>query len=957
MTKSLISKLHLKQRLYSHRMCKGASLENHLSIFKEIVSDLETLEVKYDEEDLGLILLCSFPASYTTFRDTILYSHDTLTIDEVYDELFFKKKIKHLVNGSKTQEDGLIVQGRTRERNSGVGDRFRSKSKNRKKTCNYCKKKGHIKSEYWKVQNKEKRESPKSKEIQPEKFGEASLVKDGGSDGELLVVSDGNSKPYEDWILDLTCTFHMCRNRDWFIAYETVSKCIVLMENNTPCKIDGIGTIRIKMFDGVVRTLGDVRYVPDLKRNLISLSTLDLSGYRYTGEGGVLKKSWIFFLKQKNDVLHTFKEWKIIIKKQTGKQVKRLQIDNGLEFCSNKFNALCKSEEIMRHLTVRHTPQQNGVAERMNKTIMKKVRCMLSSAGLSKSFWVEAAFTTCLLINLSPSVAIDKKTPQEVWSSTLDSYSDLRIFGCPAYADVDNEKLEPRSAKCLFMGYKPGVKSYKLCQEIQNDPISSSPPVASQFSIAKDRPRRDIRHHQKYVEADLVAYALSVAEGINFGEDPSSYSEAVSCDDSGRWMIVMQEKMESLHKNGTWDLVRLPKDKKVVCCKWVFKKKEGTSGVEDARYKARLVAKSYNQVPGIDFTDVFCPVVKHNSIRALLGIVAMHNLELEQLDVKDAFLHGELEEYIYMQQPEGFVVSGKEDYVCLLKKSLYGLKQLPRQCYKRFESFMTSHMFQRSNYDSCVYFKEVSNGSFVYLLLYIDDMLIAAKDMREIIKVKAQLSKEFNMKNLGAAKKIISMEIPKDRDNSKLYLSQKRYIEKVLHRFNMQNAKPVSTPLAAHFKLSATLSPKIDDECDYMSRVPYSSVVGSLMYAMVYSQSDLSYVVSAVSRYMANPGKEHWKAVQWIFRYLHGSANVYLQFGQNRDGLIGYVDSGFIGDHDKRSLAGYVFTIGGCAICWKATLQTTVALSTTEAEYMAITEAFKEAIWLKGLFGALSKDL
>ncbi|PHU02409.1 Retrovirus-related Pol polyprotein from transposon TNT 1-94 [Capsicum chinense] len=176
-------------------------------------------------------------------------------------------------------------------------------------------------------------------------------------------------------------------------------------------------------------------------------------------------------------------------------------------------------------------------------------------------------------------------------------------------------------------------------------------------------------------------------------------------------------------------------------------------------------------------------------------------------------------------------------------------------------------------------------------------------------------------------------------------------------RFNMQNAKPVSTPLVTHFKLSATLSPKIDDECDYMSRVPYSSAVGSLMYAMVYSQSDLSYVVSAVSRYMVNPGKEHWKAVQRIFRYLHGSANVYLQFGQNRDGLIGYVDSGFAGDHDKRSLAGYVFTIGGCAISWKATLQTTVALSTTEAEYMAITEAFKEAIWLKGLFGELSKDL
>ncbi|KAG8474589.1 hypothetical protein CXB51_031229 [Gossypium anomalum] len=389
--------------------------------------------------------------------------------------------------------------------------------------------------------------------------------------------------------------------------------------------------------------------------------------------------------------------------------------------------------------------------------------------------------------------------------------------------------------------------------------------------------------------------------------------------------------MESLHKNKTWDLVKLPKGKKTVRCKWVFKKKEGTPGVEEPKYKARLVAKGYSQVPGVDFTDVFSPVVKHSSIRALLGIVAMHDLELEQLDVKTAFLHGELEEDIYMQQPEGFTVSEKEDYVCLLKKSLYGLKQSPRQWYKRFDSFMTSHDFKRSSFDSCVYFKKNNDGSFVYLLLYVDDMLIAAKDKGEIRKVKAQLSEEFEMKDWDQQKNTW---------------------------FNMRSAKPVSTPLAAHFRLSSALSPQSDDEIEYMSHVPYSSAVGSLMYAMVCSRPDLSYAVSAVSRYMANPGKEHWKAVQWILRYLRGTTDVCLQFGRIEDGVIGYVDADFGGDLDRRrSLTGYVFTIGGCAISWKATLQTTVALSTTEAEYMAITEACKEAIWLKGLFSELNEDL
>ncbi|KAG8472509.1 hypothetical protein CXB51_035268 [Gossypium anomalum] len=371
--------------------------------------------------------------------------------------------------------------------------------------------------------------------------------------------------------------------------------------------------------------------------------------------------------------------------------------------------------------------------------------------------------------------------------------------------------------------------------------------------------------------------------------------------------------MESLHKNRTWDLVKLPKGKKVVRCKWVFKKKEGTPGVEEPRYKARLVAKGYSQIPKVDFTDVFSPVVKHSLIRALLGIVAMHDLELEQLDVKTAFLHGELEEGIYMQQPEGFIVLEKENYVCLLKKSLYGLKQSPRQWYKRFDSFMTSHDFKKSSFDSCVYFKKNIDGSFVYLLLYVDDMLIAAKDKGEIRKVKAQLSEEFEMKDLELVKKILGMEILRDRKISKLYLSQKGYIKKVLCRFNMQSAKPVSTPLTTYFRLSSALSPQSDDEIEYMSHVPYSSVVGSLMYAM---------------------------------------------FGRTRDGVIGYVDANFAGDLDRRrSLTGYVFTIGSCAISWKATLQTTVTLSTTEAEYMVITEACKEAIWLKGLFSELNEDL
>src|SRR4051812_18577006 len=490
--------------------------------------------------------------------------------------------------------------------------------------------------------------------------------------------------------------------------------------------------------------------------------------------------------------------------------------------------------------------------------------------------------------------------------------------------------------------------------------VQHSPPVLQQQirTIAVDRARRNTAAPKHLVEeCDIVHYAFSCAEQVENNHEPSTYTKAVVSGDREKWIFAMQEEMQSHDKNGTWDIVCLPKQKKPVRCKWIFKRKEGLSPNEPPRYKARLVAKGFSQIPGVDYNDVFSPVVKHSSIRTFFGIVAMHNLELEQLDVKTAFLHGELDEEIYMEQPEGFIEPGKEAFVCKLKKSLYGLKQSPRQWYKRFDSFMMLNEFKRSDFDSCVYIKFV-DGSPIYLLLYVDDMLISAKSKKQITALKAQLSSEFDMKDLGAAKKILGMEISRDRDSGLLFLSQQNYIQKVLHRFNMHDAKSVNTPIATHFKLSSNDCPSTDEDYEYMSRVPYSSVVGSLMYAMVCSRPDLSFAMSLVGRFMANPGKEHWKVVQWIFRYLRGTSGAYLKFGRTNEGFVGYVDSDFASsDLDKRrSLTGYVFTIGGCAVSWRATLQPIVAQSSTEAEYMAIAEACRESVWLKGLYAELCGD-
>ncbi|KAG8473091.1 hypothetical protein CXB51_035032 [Gossypium anomalum] len=550
MSKTLTRKLHMKQRLYAHRLEEGASVHEYLTVFKEILSNLEAMEVQYDKEDLGLILLCSLPPSYSTFRDTILYSRESLIVDKVYDSLTSYDKMKHLVVKPDSQGESLIARGRqdrntdndrgrTQERNPRGKSKGRSKCSNRRKTCNFCKKKGYIKSECYKLQNKIKSEASNQKGKQPKNSGEADVVED-YSDGELLVTSINDSKVSKVWILDSGCTFHMSPNRDWFTTYEIVSEGVILMGNNSSCKIAGVETIKVKMFYGVVRILSDVRHVPELKINLISLSTLDSKGYRYTAESGVLKifKAVASSSLSDDDIT---KIWHMRLGHIS---------ENGMVELSKRglLDGLCKLEGIVRYLTIRHTPQQNGVAERMNRTIMEKVRYMLSNANLPKSFWAEATSTACFLINRSPSVAIEKKTPQEVWSGNPANYSDLKIFGCPTYAHVDNGQLEPRSIKCVFLGYKAGVKGYKLWRpekrkivehhintestlqastKIENR-VASSP----QYSIAKNRTRREIKPPKKYVEADLVAYALNVAEDIDANHKPSNYSEAISCEDS-----------------------------------------------------------------------------------------------------------------------------------------------------------------------------------------------------------------------------------------------------------------------------------------------------------------------------------------------------------------------------------------------------------------------------------------
>ena len=307
-----------------------------------------------------------------------------------------------------------------------------------------------------------------------------------------------------------------------------------------------------------------------------------------------------------------------------------------------------------------------------------------------------------------------------------------------------------------------------------------------------------------------------------------------------------------------------------------------------------------------------------------------------------------------MEQPKGFMVAGKEHLVCKLKKSLCGLKQAPRKWYKNFESFMTGLGYHKAQPDHCVFMKRYAEGDFIILLLYVDDMLIVENGTKRIALLKKSLSKSFAMKDLGPAKKILGMKISRDRSKKLLWLSQERYIEKVLERFNMKDAKSVISPLAGHHKLNSKQCPTSKKEKEEMRKVPYQSAVGSLMYAMVCTRPDIAYAVGVVSRFMKNPGKAHWEAVKWILRYLKGTSTSCLCFGNGDPVLQGYTDADYAGDKDHRkSTSGYLMTYAGGAVSWQSRLQKCVSTSTTEAEYIAAVDAGKEVLWMKNFLQEL----
>jgi hypothetical protein len=324
------------------------------------------------------------------------------------------------------------------------------------------------------------------------------------------------------------------------------------------------------------------------------------------------------------------------------------------------------------------------------------------------------------------------------------------------------------------------------------------------------------------------------------------------------------------------------------------------------------------------------------------------------MDVKTAFLNGALYEEVYMRQPEGFVEKGKENLVCKLNKSLYGLKQASRQWYLKFDEVVTSLGFVENAVDQCIY-RKTSGRNFIFLILYIYDILLASSDLGLLHETKKMLSANFEMKDLGEVSFVLGIEICRDRARGLLGLSQKAYIRRVLQRFEMHNCAPGDVPIIKGDKFNKTQCPKNELERESVKNIPYASAVGSLMYAQVCTRPDIAYAVSVLSRFQSNPGQEHWKAAKKVMRYLKKTEGYMLTFQRsNHLEVVGYSDSDFAGcQDDLKSTSGYVFMLAGGAISWKSVKQTLVASSTMQAEFVACYGGTVQAVWLRNFISEL----
>ncbi|CAG4987165.1 unnamed protein product [Colias eurytheme] len=722
------------------------------------------------------------------------------------------------------------------------------------------------------------------------------------------------------------------------------------------------------------------------------------------------RMAFVYFLKAKNEAFKYFKVYKALVEKQTQKSIKILRTDNGGEFCSTEFESFLDKEGIVHQKTNPHTPEQNGLCERLNRTVVERARCLLFDAKMEKKFWAEAVNTAVYLRNRTLASGL-QKTPYELWCGRKPNLDHIRVFGSPAMVHVpkiNRTKWDKKAEKYILLGFAENTKGYRLYnprtkkittsrdviimetsrkqdtvdalveekkeeEDSQSEIDDNSSSTTSLETIVDPMDTTYVPDHtldsstseefcdslsnEETFEAErsnterrsqrerkpTVRYGYSnacVTECLDMHDDSLTYEEAMSGPEKEEWCKAMKEELQSFDDNKAWTFVDRSEADRIVQCKWVFKRKYKSDN--SVRYRARLVAKGFTQREGVDYYETYSPVLRYSTLRLLFALSVKLNFQITHLDVITAFLNGYLHENVYMQAPPN--LDCKENCVLKLNRAIYGLKQSARAWNDRINDCLLKLNFVKSKLEPCLYTKKCKKEQ-VIVAIFVDDFFIFSNSSNMVKELKTNLMSKFKIKDLGQVKQCLGMRV-KMYENGCISLDQEKFVDHILSKFNMTNCKVVDTPIEGNLKLEKSV--------EICKQYPYQQLIGSLMYLSVLTRPDISYSVSYLSQFNNCYSYTHWKHAKRILRYLCKTKSYGLMFSKDNCRLEGFVDADWASNTlDRKSYTGFYFKFSGTVISYECKKQCTVALSSTEAEYMAIAEACKEAIYLRNLFSEI----
>ncbi|KAJ9539324.1 hypothetical protein OSB04_032057 [Centaurea solstitialis] len=761
--------------------------------------------------------------------------------------------------------------------------------------------------------------------------------------------------------------------------------------------------------------------------------------------------TWVFFLRAKSDAPEEIILFVRKMERLNNLTVRSIRSDHGTEFKNSTLESFFEQKGISQNFSSVRTPQQNGVAERRNRTLIEAARSMLSEANLATQFWAEAVNTACYTQNRSLIVKRFRRTAYELFRNRKPSIEHLHIFGCVCYIlnNKDNlGKFDSKSDDGIFLGYSSISKTYRVFNkrrqtieetihvkfdesgptfphpndnteinqwadsffQVPEPPIAdpspqdlpdgfeenpipptdiTTPPLINATPISQITPPEP---DQPTNSEDFSQTTVSEPSPTNLLPDPSSNEASTSgqvyqppalrwtkdhpidqvlgnpssgvktrrqagnvclyvnfisenepkeIDDALRdpaWVSAMQEELAEFIRNNVWLLVPRPRKHTIIGSKWIFRNKLDEIGTI-IRNKARLVAQGYRQEEGIDYDETFAPVARLEAIRLFLAFAAHMNFKVYQMDIKNAFLNGKLNEEVYVAQPPGFVDPKFPDHVYKLNKALYGLKQAPRAWYDTLSTFLLSKGFVRGKIDSTLFLKKYPKH-ILLVQIYVDDIIFGSTNPKLCEKFELLMKSEYKMSMMGELTFFLGLQIKQSEKG--IFINQGKYVHEMLKKFDLTSCTPMKTPMAPPLSLDK------DSKGKPVDVTLYRGMIGSLLY-LTASRPDIMYSTCLCARYQAEPKESHLTAVKRIFRYLKGTPNMGLWYSKDSGfDLTAYSDSDFAGCKiDRKSTTGGCHLLGGKLVSWTSKKQNSVSTSTAEAEYVAAGICCAQVLWLR----------